>query len=424
MLTHVAAEAADIVCMTQDLLTGHVRSTRPVSPSQLAWLESELEAWRAAGLVDGVQAEAILSRYVAVRRFSLTALLLLMGGAFLGIGLLWLVATNLDDMSPSLRFAVVTALWVGFVAAAELLAGRRAHRVGDGSDTASPVVGAFRLLAALGFGAVVFQAAQSLQVPAFEPTLVGVWGAGALLYAYAVGAVAPLLVGITATTVWYVWEVFEIAEDGMGFVLPLLLASVVAGAVAVVHSAGRRGSFGASWREVSASLALVALFAAAFPYVDMNGFVWSLPVVAGIVVALAAVAASAVLSSGRARLEALAPLVGVAAGVLLVLWEPPDPVGGVVGGEGYAHAFISVGVYVVAAGWYAVLGVLRDSTRLTFVATVALVLFTTVQSFAVFAPIITGASLFLVLGVVFLGSGYLFDRGRRHLVANLDGASA
>ena len=51
-------------------------------------------------------------------------------------------------------------------------------------------------------------------------------------------------------------------------------------------------------------------------------------------------------------------------------------------------------------------------------------LFTTVQSFAVFAPIITGATLFLVLGVIFLGSGFLFDRGRRHLTANLGGAPA
>jgi hypothetical protein len=110
--------------------------------------------------------------------------------------------------------------------------------------------------------------------------------------------------------------------------------------------------------------------------------------------------------------------------VLLVLWEAPGPVQGVVPLEGYAHAFISVAVYVVTAGWYAVLGVLRNSTRLTFLGTGALVLFTTVQSFAVFAPIITGATLFLVLGVILLGSGYLFDRGRRRLVANLEGAAA
>ena len=410
--------------MTQDLLPRPTASARPVTPDQLAWLERELAAWQAAGVVDDSQVQAIRSRYVAVRRFALTRLLLILGGAFVGVGLLWLVATNLKDMSPALRFVVVTSLWLGVTATAEVLAGRRAHRVVDGPDGASPVVGAFRLLAGLGFGAVVFQAAQSLQVPAYEPGLVGVWGIGALLYAYAVGAVTPLLVGIVTTTVWYVWEVFETAEDGLGFVLPVLLAAVVAAAVGVVHAGRRRPSFGASWREVGAVLALVGLFVAAFPYVDMDEFVWSFPVVAGVVVAVAAVAASVVLATGRSRLESLAPLVGVVAGVLLVLWESPVPVRGVVTTEGYAHAFVSVAVYVVAAGWYAVLGVLRDSTRLTFVATAALVLFTTVQSFAVFAPIVTGATLFLVLGVTFLGSGYLFDRGRRHLVSNLEGASA
>ena len=414
--------------MTQDLLPGTTPAVvRPVAPAQLAWLEGELAAWRAAGVVDDTQVEAIRSRYVAVRRFSLTTLLLFLGGAFVGIGLLWLVATNLDDLSPLLRFTVVTVLWLGFVATAEVLAERRVHRVADGSDDtdgASPVVGAFRLLAGLGFGAVVFQAAQSLQVPAYEPTLVGVWGVGALLYAYAVGGAAPLLVGIVATTVWYVWVVFESAEDGMGFVLPVLLAAVVAGAVAALHAGRSRSSFGASWREVSAVLALVGLFVAAFPSVDLDGFGWSVPVILGVAVAVATVVASAVLSTRRSRFESLVPLVAVLAGALLVLWEPPEPVQGVVTSEGYAHAFASVAVYVVAAGWYAVLGVLRDSARLTFVATTALVLFTTVQSFAVFAPIITGAALFLVLGATFLGSGYLFDRGRRHLVANLEGASA
>ncbi len=411
--------------MTQDVLApGKVPSARPVAPGQLAWLESELAMWRAEGVIDGMQEQAIRDRYVAVRRFSLTRLLLFIGGAFVGIGLLWLVATNLDDLSPVLRLVVVTSLWLGFVVSAEVLADRRTHRVTDGPEGASPVVGAFRLLGGLGFGAVVFQAAQTLQVPAFEPGLVGVWGIGALLYAYAVGGVSPLLVGICTTTAWYVWEVFQAAEDGMAFVLPVLLAAVVAGAVGVVHAGRWRPSFSASWREVSALLVLVGLFVAAFPYVDMREFVWSFPVASGIVVAAVAVAASVVLATGRSRLEPLLPLVGVAAGVLLVLWESPEPIEGSVTTEGYAHAFISVAAYVVAAGWYAVLGVLRDSTRLTFVATGALVLFTTVQSFAVFAPIVTGATLFLVLGVTFLGSGYLFDRGRRRLVANLEGASA
>lgn len=395
--------------MTQDLAPG----ARRVDAGRLAWLESELASWHDAGLVDDTQVQAIRGRYVAARRFSLARLLLLLGGGFVGVGLLWLVASNLDELSPLLRFLVVTALWLGFVATAELLTRRRTQLV----------VGGFRLLASLAFGAVVFQAAQSLQVPAYEPALVGVWGLGALLYAYAVAGVAPLLVGVTTTTVWFVWTVFDTAEDGMGFVLPVLLAAVVAGAVSVVHASRVRPAFAAPWRDTSAVMVLLGLFVAAFPDVDAEGFVWSAPLSLGVFAALTAVAAAAVLAP-RARAEALAPLAGVVAGVLLVLWEPPAPVMGAVSGEGYAHAFVSVAVYVVAAGWYAVLGVLRDSSRLTYLATAALVLFTTVQSFAVFAPIITGATLFLVLGVIFLGSGFLFDRGRRHLTANLGGAPA
>jgi hypothetical protein len=47
--------------------------------------------------------------------------------------------------------------------------------------------------------------------------------------------------------------------------------------------------------------------------------------------------------------------------------------------------------------------------------------FTTFQSFAVFAPIIEGAWLFVVLGLIFLGTGFTFDRARRHLAAALEG---
>jgi uncharacterized membrane protein len=392
---------------------------RRVAPAQFAWLESELSAWQAAGVVDDVQAGAIRSRYVAARRFSLTKLLLSLGGAFVGVGVLWLVASNLDRLSPLVRFTAVTLLWAGFVVAAEVLANRRTeHHI----DEPGPVMEVMRLLAALTFGAVVFQAAQSLQVPAYEPALVGFWGLGALLYAYATGGVSPLLVGIAVSTVWYIWEVFASAQDGMGFVLPVLLAAVVAAAVGAVHAGRLTRAFAVCWREVAALLVLLGLFVAAFPYVDVETFRWSAPVVLGIAAGVVAAAVTVLLAAPALLWEVLAPVAAAIVGVLLVVWEPPEPVHGVVAAEGYVHAFVSVGVYLVAAGWYAILGVQRDSSRLTALATAALVLFTTVQSFAVFAPIITGATLFLVLGVVLLGSGYLFDRGRRRLVANLEGA--
>ena len=67
----------------------------------------------------------------------------------------------------------------------------------------------------------------------------------------------------------------------------------------------------------------------------------------------------------------------------------------------------------------AILGVQRDSRRLTWVATAALVVFTTVQSFAVFAEIVEGAWLFVLLGLVFAGTGWLADRARRELAKSL-----
>ena len=81
---------------------------------------------------------------------------------------------------------------------------------------------------------------------------------------------------------------------------------------------------------------------------------------------------------------------------------------------------MSVAAYVLLAVVVVALGTLRDHAALTWLATAALVVFTTFQSFAVFAPIVTGAWLFVVLGTVFLGTGFLVDRARRELAHALD----
>ena len=127
-----------------------------------------------------------------------------------------------------------------------------------------------------------------------------------------------------------------------------------------------------------------------------------------------------VLVGGYARLEPIGALAILAVSVVMVLWDAGDDAD-VLTLVDWAHAAVSVAVYVVVAVGVAVLGILRNSWRLTALATVGLVVFTTFQSFAVFAQIIQGAWLFVALGLVFLGTGYLFDRARRELAANLDG---
>jgi uncharacterized membrane protein len=387
-------------------------TSRPASPAQLEWLGRELTAWQAEGLVHDDQVDAIRRRYHATRRFSLARLLLALGAVFVGVGLIWLVAANLDLLPPLLRFLTVASIWLALLVSGEVLHARRLL-------IPSQVTGSVRLLAALAFGAVIFQAAQSLQVPAFEPLLVGLWGAGALVHAYAVRGVGPLLVGIPALVTWFVWQVLWAAPSVFSAVLALAVLAVAAVAVGALHERGLR-RFGPVWREVGAGLALAALFMAALPYVTTNDFAWSGWLVAGLVLALFAAVSAILLAGGHARLEPLGALAVLCASVLMVLWEAGDDADALTLVD-WAHAAVSVAVYVAVAVGVAVLGILRNSWRLTALATVGLVVFTTSQSFAVFAQIIQGAWLFVVLGLVFLGTGYLFDRARRELAATFEG---
>ena len=385
---------------------------RSASPAQLEWLGRELSIWQAEGLVHDDQASAILRRYHATRRFSLARLLLALGAVFVGVGLIWLVAANLDQLPPLLRFLAVASIWLALLVGGEVLHSRRPL-------IPFQVIEAVRLLAALAFGAVVFQAAQSLQVPAFEPLLVGLWGIGALVHAYGVRALGPLLVGIPTLVTWFVWQVQWDAPSGFSAVLALAVVAVAAVSAGALHERGLR-PFGPVWREVGAGLALAALFAAALPSVTATDFVWSTWLVAGTIVAGLTAGAAIVLVRGYARLEPIGALAVLAASVLMVLWDAGDDPE-VLTLVDWAHAAVSVGVYVVVAVGVAVLGILRNSWRLTALATAGLVVFTTVQSFAVFAQIIQGAWLFVILGLIFLGTGYLFDRARRELAATLEG---
>jgi hypothetical protein len=230
-----------------------------------------------------------------------------------------------------------------------------------------------------------------------------------------VRGVAPLLVGLVAGLVWLVWHVGDNGGGGLGVVMALVVAAAVAAGAAVLHDRFGPAGFAAPWRELGAAVALAGLFAAAVPYVTAGDFdpdrgSW-VALALGVVFALAA----AGLARGEARLEPLVALAIALVASVLVLWDPGTSAGDAVGLEDWLHAGVSITAYVGAATWVAVLGIQRSSDRLTYLALAALVVFTTFQSFAVFAQIIEGAWLFLVLGLVFLGSGYLFDRARREL---------
>lgn len=390
---------------------------RSASPQQLAWLRGELDVWVRERVVAPEQSAALLARYHASRRLSVGRLLLLLGAGFVGVGVIWLVAANLEQLSPLGRFVLVGSAWLAVLAGGEALAARL-----DRSGAGSPVlVLAVRTLATLMLGALVFQAAQSLQVPAWEPSLLGWWAAGALVHAYAVRSPGPLLVGVMTGLVWFVWAVLDSAPSGLSVVLALLAGAAVAVGVSALHTRVLTG-FADLWRESGALLALAGLFAAALPFVTLDDVVWSRWLVLGLVAAVLATAAGTAVARGRDRIEPLATVAVAALALLLVVWDTGTDTERLATGD-WLHAVVSVAVYVVVAVGVAVLGTLRDSRALTATATLALVVFTTFQSFAVFAQIIEGAWLFVVLGLVFLGTGVLFDRARRRLADAIEGTT-
>lgn len=391
--------------------------TRPLTPQQLAWLRTELSDWTAEGLITDDQAQRISTRYRADlhTRLGVGRVLLGLGACFVGVGLIWLVAANLDELPPLGRFGLVAGLWLAFLAGGEAMAARR---------VSAPVVGAVRLLAALGAGAVVFQAAQSLQVPGYEPRLVGVWAAAALLHAYLVRAYLPFVVGVATGVAWWFMQPLWGGADATTTILLLGAGAVLAAGLAVLHDE-RLTSFAWTWRTVAGAMALLALFVAAVPGVgDDDGVRWSTWLVVVLVAAGAAAAAGAAralrsAAGPRAALEPLGAVGVTVAALALAAWTTSTDTTDV-GVEDWLHAAVSVTAYVVLAVGLIALGTVREHPPLTWMAAVGLVVFTTFQGFAVFAPIVTGAWLFVVLGTLFLATGFLVDRARRGLAEVLD----
>ncbi|WP_170201448.1 DUF2157 domain-containing protein [Actinocorallia herbida] len=356
----------------------------------MTWLRREIAVWEAEGVIGREAAEAIAARYEAGRRLALERIALVLGASFVGVGLLWVVAANYERMPPSVRFAGIVAVWLGAVAAGQVVAAR----------SGGSVAAAVRVIAVCAAGGVVFQAAQSLQVPAGSSGLLGAWAGGALAYAYATRERAILVVAAGLTVGWYCWWAAERAASHGTVAMAMLVAAALVTALAVLHERPLP-DLAPVWRPVGVLLALVGLFIVAFPDQDfrISGPLW-----AGAGVA-AVLCAAAVLRAPSAWAEIAAVLAVLGAGLVLAVWDPD--------GSGTIRAVAGIAVYVVAAAWFALLGTSKGLPGVTPLATAALVLFVTTQSFAIFAPLFSGAALFLVLGAVLLGTGVAAHRARR-----------
>lgn len=395
--------------MTAETPAGESRPRlTPTTAQRFRWLTGELVAWEREGLIDASTANAISGRYAVPKESAVNNLpvrvILTLGSFFLGIGLIWLVASNLDQLSALVRFVVVVLIWVALAVTGEL--------------TQRLVSGAFKLLTALAFGAVVFQAAQSVQVPAYRPHLLLAWGAGALLHAYARRSRGAAFVAIPLLAAWYIWQVMDASASLATFTIAVLLGSVVAVSVAALHPESWRG-FGRLWLSLGAVMSLIGVFAAALPYGDQDGLPWAGALGVGVVLVIGLAAAALWRSTRNEQLGIAVALLALLVGGALSLWSPLRASTGMIPDEFTFEMWLRTGLAIViflavASGW-AVVGARVGLPVISVAATAGVVAFVTFQSFAVFAPIISGATLFLLVGTVMIITGVVAERARRRI---------
>lgn len=390
----------------------------PIAADRLAWLEAEAARWRTEGLIGEAAASAITARYRAQERRTPVALVVVLGSLLVGVGLVLLVAANvdLDEVGPTARFAGVAAIWLALVAAAELGVERvAALRV---------LVGPLRVLVVVAYGATILQATQSLQVPAFSAAILAAWAVGSLAYAYAVASYGALVLGISIGVAWYLFVGVESADNGAAVVLGLALPVPLLLAVGMAHAQTPLAALGRPWRGLAVLVGLAGLFAGAIPGViggsEVPGVAWAV-----LALGLAGVGVLAARGDADDRFEACVGA-GVAAAALLLVAVAPGETTDAFSSKSpsvgqIAFSLLGIATFVAAALAVAIIGVRRRSPHITDAAAGALFLFLLVQSFGVLAPLASGAVLVLGLGVVLVAGGVLVDRGRRRLRAEAAG---
>ncbi|MFN8045965.1 MAG: DUF2157 domain-containing protein [Dermatophilaceae bacterium] len=386
------------------------------NPERLEWLRRELADWREEGLVTTDAADAILARYVPLKRHSVVRVLAILGAVFIVAGLIWLVASNLDRLTPVGRVVLVGAIWLGLVAVAEV-AQRRRTAV---RDPASPLVGALRLMASGALGALVYLIGDLAGVVEDEVWWLGVWGIGALAYGYLRDAFAPVALGAGLVILWFAVESATRADSLWVFTVAALAAGLFSLGVAALHRRARgRARMTPIWSTIGATATLVGSFAAAVPTSASgpSGVRWPTVLVVGLVVAVA-LATVAAGREPRSLLSLAVAALALVAGGSLAGWRTDDSFwDGSVTGEAWLRAGVSVAFFLLVAGAILLVGVRAEDPVLTALATVALVVFMAYQAAAVFAPLLSGAALFLSVGAVLVATAFLVDRGRRHLAA-------
>ena len=236
---------------------------------------------------------------------------------------------------------------------------------------------------------------------------------GTLPYAYLVRGPMPLVVGVVLTGIWALWfPLRHVDGEGVGVVIAATGTAFIA--IAALHRRSPWQPGGVPWRDIGVFGLLIGLFAACIPGAGI--LEWRPLTLGWLIGSVVLGVAAAVIGSKEDRWTLLLAAGGLLGALLFTFWPVIGGFGAPGGrGNAFVTSALAVIVYLAVATGAAMLGALLDSQRITVLAGLMLALFTTLQAFAVFAPILSGSVLFLTLGVVLIAIGWLADRGRRRL---------
>lgn len=186
---------------------------------QQRWLEAEIAAWEAEGLISGEQARALLARYRARRDAGqhgrLVGTLAVLGAVLVGVGVILFFAANWERIPKFVRVAaILAAMTASYAGGFELSAGRRYPRAGR----------ALILLGALLFGAGIWLIAQIFHLEAHYPNGLLYWAGGALLTALAARSTPAAILGAVLLGAWTLFEQADFGRPNLAY--PALAALV------------------------------------------------------------------------------------------------------------------------------------------------------------------------------------------------------
>ena len=367
-----------------------------------------LAAWVQAGLIDQATADRIRAFEAgraerSGRRWPVW-LALAFGALMLAAGVLLFVSANWDQISPASRFALVLLMVGAFHVGGAFAAGRF-----------EALAVTLHALGTVALGAGIFLAGQIFNLDEHWPAGVMLWAIGAWLGWFLRRDWPQLALVAVLTPAWLESEWFVRAGPGMwqsnataaGLFL-LSLAYLTAERQRLARSSRRTlfwlGAVALLPQGISlATSAGMAFSRQAFPWgtpapAEWQAVAWSIAIAGPLVVA-------AIFRGQSAWLNAVAALWVVA------LVNVPH-----LGHRLWLYPWLGVG-----AASLAVWGVLEARTALINMGTLAFGLTVLVFYFDTVMDKMGRSASLIVLGLLFLGGGYLLERARRTLLGKLQG---